>query len=141
MKRANTAWRAVEAAAVGWTDSGHPVSLAYDDVYYSAENGCEESRYVYLRGNDLPQRWQTGATTGFCVAETGFGTGLNFLLTWAAWRNTPGPVAHLHYLSFEKHPLRKSDLATALSAWPELAPLAAQLLEQYPGLVDQRHGK
>jgi len=139
MKRANTAWRAVEAAAVGWTDSGHPVSLAYDDVYYSAENGCEESRYVYLRGNELPQRWQTGATTGFCVAETGFGTGLNFLLTWAAWRNTPGPVAQLHYLSFEKHPLRKSDLATALSAWPELAPLAAQLLEQYPGLVPGQH--
>ncbi len=139
MKRANSPWQAVQAAAVGWTDGDNPVSLTYGDLYYSAEGGCEESRYVYLQGNDLPRRWQTGPARRFCIAETGFGTGLNFLLTWAAWRQTPSPAPDLHYLSIEKHPLNAVDLAKALAAWPELAPLAAQLLDQYPGLVPGQH--
>ena len=32
-----------------------------------------------------------------------------------------------------------ADLARALSAWPELGPLAEQLLQHYPGLVPGQH--
>ncbi|MDH4039173.1 MAG: bifunctional tRNA (5-methylaminomethyl-2-thiouridine)(34)-methyltransferase MnmD/FAD-dependent 5-carboxymethylaminomethyl-2-thiouridine(34) oxidoreductase MnmC [Gammaproteobacteria bacterium] len=139
MKRDNTPWRPVTAAAVGWSDAGDPLSVAFGDVYYSRDNGLEESRYVFLQGNDLPARWQASPAARFCIAETGFGTGLNFLLTWQAWRGAAATAPDLHYLSVEKHPLAREDLARALSAWPELAPLANQLLASYPGLVPGQH--
>ena len=139
MKRDNTPWQPVTAAAVDWGDSGEPRSRAFGDVYYSRENGLEESRYVFLQGNDLPARWQQWPQNRFCIAETGFGTGLNFLLTWQAWREARAPVPDLHYLSVEKYPMAAADLARALSAWPGLAPLAEELLQQYPGLVPGQH--
>ena len=51
MKRANTPWRPLTAAAVGWTDGGDPLSLDFGDVYYSGDDGLAESRYVFLQGN------------------------------------------------------------------------------------------
>ena len=138
MKRANTPWRPLTAAAVGWTDGGDPLSLDFGDVYYSGDDGLAESRYVFLQGNGLPQRWENEPAGRFTIAETGFGTGLNFLLTWQAWRDTPA-APPLHYLSIEKYPLARPDLARALSAWPGLAPLADELLRHYPGLVPGQH--
>ena len=57
MKRDNLPWRAVQPATLYWNESGVPVSDTFDDVYYSQENGLEESRHVFLKGNDLPQRF------------------------------------------------------------------------------------
>ena len=34
----------------------------------------------------LPDRWRGHSSSDFGIVETGFGTGLNFLLTWQAWR-------------------------------------------------------
>ena len=139
MRRDNTPWRPVTAAAIGWTDEGVPQSLHFGDVYYSRDDGLAESEYVFLRGNDLPRRWLNWPAPGFCIAETGFGTGLNFLLTWQAWRDAPEPRPSLHYLSVEKFPLAPADMARALASWPSLKPLADSLLEQYPGLVPGQH--
>lgn len=139
MKRENTPWRPVFPAALDWTERGDPRSLAFDDIYYSSNNGLEESRYVFLAGNQLPGRWLNWSGQYFCIAETGFGTGLNFLLTWQAWRATPEPRPRLHYLSIEKYPLTATDMTKALAAWPALATLTDQLLEQYPGLVPGQH--
>jgi len=139
MKRANTPWRPVTAAEVGWTATGDPRSLAFGDVYYSRDSGLEESRFVFLQGNDLPGRWRDWPTRRFCIAETGFGTGLNFLLTWQAWRTAPAERPDLHYLALEKYPMARQDMARALAAWPELAALARQLLDHYPGLVPGQH--
>jgi tRNA 5-methylaminomethyl-2-thiouridine biosynthesis bifunctional protein len=44
----------------------------------------------------------------------------------------PDNHSHLHAISVEKFPLSKSDLIRALNAWPELKPLAEQLIQQYP---------
>ena len=52
-----------------------PVSRRFDDPYFSLAGGLEETRHVFLAGNDLPRRLRPG----FHVAETGFGTGLNLL--------------------------------------------------------------
>ena len=49
----------------------------FDDLYFSADDGYAEARHVFLAGNDLPQRLATASH--FTIAETGFGTGLNFL--------------------------------------------------------------
>lgn len=139
MSRDNTPWQPVEAAQLQWDDAANPVAAKFGDIYYSRDNGVEESRYVFLHGNQLPQRWQQHSAKTFCIAETGFGTGLNFLLTWQAWRELPEPRPRLHYLSFEKFPLTHEDLDRALQQWPELGNLTAQLQRHYPGLLPGQH--
>ena len=55
-------------------------SERYGDIYFQHRRARQETRTVFLSGCDLPRRWrQPGRHT---VAETGFGTGLNFLETW-----------------------------------------------------------
>lgn len=111
-----------------------PVSRQFGDVYFSKDNGLLETRHVFLKGNDLPER--LAALQGFeyfCVGETGFGTGLNILALWQLWQQVrPNNGSRLHAISVEKFPLSKPDLIRALKAWPELAPLAEPLIAQYP---------
>jgi tRNA 5-methylaminomethyl-2-thiouridine biosynthesis bifunctional protein len=130
-------WQAVPAAQLQWTDPVSPRSLKFDDIYYSAESGLEESRYVFLGGSNLENAWR--GREHFSIAETGFGTGLNFLATWLAWSRQADSCGRLHYLAFEKHPLRRDDLERALSAWPQLRALALQLVSNYPAALPGRH--
>ena len=104
-----------QRADVDWRDSGVPVSRQFDDPYYSLEDGVAETRHVFLAGNSLPGRFRDG----FHVAELGCGTGLNFLVTLAAWRasNTDGK---LHFTSFEAFPLPMADMIRALNAFDGL---------------------
>jgi tRNA 5-methylaminomethyl-2-thiouridine biosynthesis bifunctional protein len=137
MKRDNLPWRLLQPASLVWAPEPH--STTYDDVYFSRDNGRAESEHVFLAGNDLPQRLPQHPLPHFAIGETGFGTGLNFLLTWQAWRAARGQVPDLHYLSFEKHPLHRTDLARALALWPDLEDLAVSLLNAYPGPVPGQH--
>ncbi|MEM6758493.1 MAG: tRNA (5-methylaminomethyl-2-thiouridine)(34)-methyltransferase MnmD [Pseudomonadota bacterium] len=111
-----------------WRDGDVPVSVRFDDPYYSLENGLEETRHVFLAGNDLPERF----VPGFCVAELGFGTGLNLLAAWAAWR-AAGVAGPLRFVSFEAYPLARDEMRQALAAFPEVAGLAAALLDAMEG--------
>lgn len=132
----------IEEADLDWTEAGEPVSRRHGDLYYSRENGLAETRHVFLDGNDLPSRFQArpGDRNHFVVAETGFGTGLNFLATAALWlERTQGDARVLHFISFERYPLTGRDLSRALQRWPELAPLARQLAEQYPPPIEGLH--
>ena len=116
---------------------GTPYSAAFDDVYHSALGGPAQARHVFLAGNELPQRWQ--GKERFVILETGFGTGLNFLTTWQAWRGDPQRCRRLHFISFEKHPFTLADLASCQQAWPEFAELAAELQQNWPPLVPGMH--
>jgi tRNA 5-methylaminomethyl-2-thiouridine biosynthesis bifunctional protein len=111
-----------------------PVSQQFGDVYFSKDNGLLETRHVFLHGNDLATRLANlSAYEYFSVGETGFGTGLNILALWQMWQQCrPDNHSHLHAISVEKFPLSKPDLIRALNAWPELKPLADQLIQQYP---------
>ncbi|MCO8095198.1 FAD-dependent 5-carboxymethylaminomethyl-2-thiouridine(34) oxidoreductase MnmC [Acinetobacter lwoffii] len=111
-----------------------PVSKQFGDVYFSKDNGLLEARHVFLNGNDLSTRLaDLKPFEYFCVGETGFGTGLNILALWQLWQQVrPDNHSHLHAISVEKFPLSKTDLIRALNAWPELKPLAHQLISQYP---------
>lgn len=121
-------------SSIVWDESGQPVSSRFNDVYFSRESGIEESRYVFIEQNHLTQRWQVLDPEGsFLIGETGFGTGLNFLATWAHWNKfKPGPHARLHFFSVEKYPLTRHELENALALWPELQPLSAALIAYYP---------
>ncbi|MGM0769886.1 MAG: bifunctional tRNA (5-methylaminomethyl-2-thiouridine)(34)-methyltransferase MnmD/FAD-dependent 5-carboxymethylaminomethyl-2-thiouridine(34) oxidoreductase MnmC [Pseudomonadota bacterium] len=131
---------AIEAADVCWRD-GVPESRTFGDVYFNRDNGLEETRHVFIRPNQLAQRFARVADgAAFVIGETGFGTGLNFLAAWQEWRSANPPEhARLHFVSVERHPLRRADLQRALALWPELSGLAAQLIAHYPPLVRGAH--
>jgi len=114
-----------QTAQIDWRDAA-PVSVRFDDPYYSLHDGLAETRHVFLGGNRLPARFKPG----FHVAELGFGTGLNLLTTWASWRATQA-TGTLHFTSFEQYPLARADMVTALAAFPELDLLAKDFLAHY----------
>ncbi len=125
----------LQPPALLWRDDGQPVSQEFDDPYFSVDNGLEESRYVFLQHNGLPERWQHWPWQEqpvFCITETGFGTGLNFLLTWDSWRQRSHTDGWLHFTSIEKFPLTRAQLQQALALWPQLQPLSEQLLQTWP---------
>lgn len=104
-----------------------PVSVRFDDPYFSLAGGLAETRHVFLQGNDLPARLRPG----FHVAELGFGTGLN-CLALAAVAEMPVIMT-----SFEAFPMDPAQLAQAHEAFPQLAPLATQLQQGWGGSVIQ----
>jgi tRNA 5-methylaminomethyl-2-thiouridine biosynthesis bifunctional protein len=124
-------------AALAFTPGGTPYSQSFDDVYHSSEGGPAQARHVFLGGNALPERWR--ARPRFVILETGFGLGLNFLATWAAWKEDPQRPAKLHYVSIEKHPFSVADLAQLHARYPEFGPQAVALRSQWPMLVAGMH--
>lgn len=126
----------LQHAQLAWDEDGQPLSSVFGDVYFSRANGLEETRHVFLHHNQLRERWQQlQAGQHFTIAETGFGSGLNFLAAWQLWLEAAPINAQLHFVSVEKFPLAKADLQRALALWPELAPLAQQLIDNYPVFV------
>lgn len=128
---------AIQPANLEFNAEGTPVSRDFDDVYFSNDNGLEETRYVFLGGNHLEARFPEHPHPLFVVAESGFGTGLNFLTLWQAFdqfreAHPQAQLQRLHFISFEKFPLTRADLALAHQHWPELAPWAEQLQAQWP---------
>jgi tRNA 5-methylaminomethyl-2-thiouridine biosynthesis bifunctional protein len=119
-------------AQLDWDDQGRPRSRVFDDVYFSDKSGLDETRYVFLEQNRLAERFAALPASGrLVIGETGFGTGLNFLCAWQLFEQHAVTGARLHFVSVEKYPLSPADLQRALALWPELKPLADQLLTHY----------
>ncbi|MDD2832874.1 MAG: tRNA (5-methylaminomethyl-2-thiouridine)(34)-methyltransferase MnmD [Methylotenera sp.] len=121
-------------ATLEWK-AGQPFASAFQDVYFSSDNGLLETEYVFLQGNDLAQRWQQPALESFTIAETGFGTGLNFLCAAKLWLETAPEAAMLNFISAEKYPLTLADIKTALQLWSQLDTWSTPLLAQYATLI------
>jgi len=131
----------IKPAEIVWKQ-GVPFAQAYNDVYFSIESGIKEARHVFIDGNQLIPRWKAlneHASTHFVIAETGFGTGLNFLLACSLWLLHAPKSCCLHYYSCELNPLTKNDLQKCLALWPELSELAFELISQYPTLTPGFH--
>lgn len=121
-------------ANIEWRD-GQPYASEFQDVYFSTDNGLLETDYVFLKGNDLTNRWLDAEMKTFTIAETGFGTGLNFLCAVDTWLATSRESATLHFISTEKYPLSLQDMHTALSFWPQLQAVSEPLLAKYESLI------
>lgn len=94
-------------SGLSWKDGIIPVSNRFDDPYFSLNGGLDETRHVFLAGNDLPAR----LVEGFHVAELGFGTGLN-LIALAEIATVP-----VRFTSFEGFPMSGAELARAHQAF------------------------
>ncbi|WP_350335963.1 tRNA (5-methylaminomethyl-2-thiouridine)(34)-methyltransferase MnmD [Coralliovum pocilloporae] len=122
------------------TEDGNPVlrSEQFDDVYFSAEDGLAETRYVFLDGNHLPEAF--GGTQHFIIFETGFGTGLNMLSAWALFEETARPDQRLDFISVEKYPLSRAQIRDALHHWQgAFGEKLSRLLALYPLRVPGPH--
>jgi tRNA 5-methylaminomethyl-2-thiouridine biosynthesis bifunctional protein len=130
-------YQPIVPAVLTFRADGALFSERFDDVYASSAGALAQARHVFLAGNGLPQRW--AAADRFTVVETGFGAGLNFLVTWQAWREDASAQARLHFVSVEKHPFAVADLARIHERCPQVEPLARALREGYPSLVPGFH--
>ncbi|WP_249961150.1 bifunctional tRNA (5-methylaminomethyl-2-thiouridine)(34)-methyltransferase MnmD/FAD-dependent 5-carboxymethylaminomethyl-2-thiouridine(34) oxidoreductase MnmC [Histophilus somni] len=111
-----------------------PVSEQFNDVYFSNQDGLAESEYVFQQGNHLWERWIVYQEKHFVIAETGFGTGLNFLAVTSLFRQfrqqySHSPLKHLFFISFEKYPLPKVQLQQIHQFYPQFSALSQQLCD------------
>ncbi|MEO1775199.1 MAG: tRNA (5-methylaminomethyl-2-thiouridine)(34)-methyltransferase MnmD [Pseudomonadota bacterium] len=128
------------AHPLSWDEEGRPRSDIYDEAFFAG--GRAEVEHVYLGGNSLPARWH-GWTGPFHLAELGFGTGLNFAVALAAWREA-GAAGPLHFTSIEHAPLPQADQRRAIAPWPDLWALAEPFLAALtaaPGWQEVGHGE
>ena len=119
------------------TSGGSPHSPCFDEHHRSALRRLEPAQNVFLEGCGLPQAW--AGKSEWCVLETGFGLGLNFLVTWAAWKADPLRPSLLHFVSTDGFPASAADVLRAAQANPALFPLAQALQEQFWGLLPGFH--
>ncbi len=139
----------VETALITPSQEGLPVSVVYDDFYFSTDNALEEKHHVFIHNNNLPSRFAALAPNQtYTLCELGFGTGLNFLLTVQAWldaRKTASttvnsdsdathPPAYLRFISIEQHPLSLEQLQQACALWPALSEISQTLMDAYPAI-------
>lgn len=89
-------------------------SLEYGDIYFSKDDAIAESTYVFLDNNQLPIRFKKNKKI-FSVAELGFGSGLNFLLTADLWHKEEW----LYYYAIEGYPMSTPDLVKTLSPFSD----------------------
>ncbi len=126
------------AEPVDWLADGTPSSPRFQDRYRSShQSGRLQAEQVFLTGCGLPRAWQ--GQTQWRILENGFGLGLNFLVSWQAWRQDPQRPALLHYTATEAYPVSPSDLLQACQAHTDLLPQAHELARQFAGLLPGVH--
>lgn len=119
------------------TAGGSPYSPRFGDRYRSELGGLDQAKEVFLKGCSLPGAWADQPQ--WTVLETGFGLGLNFLVTWAAWKADPQRPGLLHFVSTEAFPASAEDVLRSAKTHPELLPFAEQLQAQLWGLLPGFH--
>ncbi len=134
------AFLGVEPAKIEWreiekngTKQFAPYSPEFDDIYFNTLDGIAESEYVFIEGNNLNEKFQSEPNE-FSIFETGFGTGLNFLLTANLWQKT-NPHGHLSYYSVEQFPIQKADLKKIYQELNLECDLVEPLIDQYPPIL------
>ena len=134
INRGNQDWHFMPAPGINF-QGDTPVSDAFNDIYYSPEDGIRESEHVFIEGSHLVERiaaLSPGKT--LTLAELGVGTGLNCLLTAQAWlqhrppalacdtsRSTPSRCANRCLRPSIRAGHRCLDLQNLVKRWP--APL------------------
>ncbi|MEQ1820284.1 MAG: bifunctional tRNA (5-methylaminomethyl-2-thiouridine)(34)-methyltransferase MnmD/FAD-dependent 5-carboxymethylaminomethyl-2-thiouridine(34) oxidoreductase MnmC, partial [Terricaulis sp.] len=114
-----------------WSEDGSSLrAAAFGDIYFSKDGGLAEAEAVFLAGTGLPELWQN--RDRFALCELGFGSGLNILALWSAWKKTRIPHAQLHISTIESFPLARADAERVLSNFSEVSELSEKLLANWP---------
>ena len=117
-------------AQIQW-QNGTPHCRRFRDCYFPEKNARDQARRIFIQGNGLPERWEHKSV--FTIGELGFGTGLNFLETfalwreWREWRKGRAKDRILDYFAIDAYPMSASQMKRALANWPDLRPDAERL--------------
>lgn len=104
----------------------------FDDIYFNADDPIGQSEYVF--NSVFDEIWEKKSE--FNVLEAGFGAGLNFLCAFKRFKNSD---KFLNFVSIEKTPIAKDDLARIYANFSELADVSGELLGAYPPLIRGFH--
>lgn len=127
--------------------NGSPFCQRFNDIYFDIDDAQQQSETVFIETNKIVDKLILSNNT-FTIAETGFGTGLNFILTLKAYQQAQRQLklkgackelCKLHFISVEKYPLTKQQLALSLKNLPLLQEFCSLLLEQYPTEIYQQN--
>lgn len=109
-----------------------PFSPEFDDIYFNADDPIGQSKYVF--NSIFDEIWDKKSE--FNLLETGFGAGLNFLCAFKRFKNSD---KFLNFVSIEKTPIARDDLAKIYANFSELADVSGELLNAYPPLIRGFH--
>ena len=121
----------MKSARVVFKD-GIPFSPEFDDIYFNADGPIGQSEYVF--NSIFDEIWEKKSE--FNVLETGFGAGLNFLCAFKRFKNSD---KFLNFVSIEKTPITRDDLAKIYENFSELEDVSSKLLDAYPPLIRGSH--
>ena len=121
----------MKSARVVFKD-GIPFSSEFDDIYFNADGSIGQSEYVF--NSVFDEIWEKKSE--FNVLETGFGAGLNFLCAFKRFKNSD---KFLNFVSIEKTPIARDDLAKIYANFSELADVSSKLLDAYLPLIRGFH--
>lgn len=135
----------VKYADVEFNEKNEPHSSLFNDVYFSDCGGADETRHVFINGCNIGNRLTeaaanlSGKRDTYVIGETGFGTGLNLLVTMKCHSelreklsaNTSNALImpRLNFISVEKYPLHIDDMKKAHSHFPQFSEESSILLE------------
>lgn len=123
----------IENADIDLSDPFAPYSKLYNDLYFSKQGAEEESDFVFLKGNNLEERFSNLAIReSFSIAELGFGFGINFLNTWRLWVKRAPKDSLLNYFAIENNPVSSKDLESFIMKNFSSRQLAKKFLSKYP---------
>ena len=113
-------------------DNNEPRSLDHDDRFFQS-NVIEETSEVFIKANNLLERWAANKQSNFKIAELGFGFGLNFLITAKYWyQHNQNSKEWLDYVSIDCFPLNIKDFKKVLANYPELKEFSDEFIEHFP---------
>ena len=107
---------------------GIPFNPEFDDIYFNVDDPIGQGEYVF--NSVFDEIWEKKSE--FNVLEAGFGAGLNFLCAFKRFKNSD---KFLNFVSIEKTPIAKDDLAKIYANFSELADVSGELLGAYPPLI------
>ena len=110
-------------------DGDDLICQRYDDIYFNRHDGLGETEYVFLQGTRLAEK--LAERQHITIAETGFGTGLNFLAA-CALRDSINRECRIDFISFEACPLPGDLMAHAHRPFAALAKASEQLCGHLP---------
>ena len=108
-------------------------SEEFDDLYSSAKGAVAECNHVFIKGNNLNERFENlGENSKFYIGEIGFGIGINFLTTCKSWLDHTKQNQVLEFYSFDKYLFRLSDFIKLNVSCPDLKEYISELERNYP---------
>ena len=123
-----------ESADLSW-ENGQPFSNKYKDIYFSQDGAAEVER-VFINPTNFDELVKKQRLT--TIVELGFGTGLNFCVTAQRFLKQ-NSSNHLHFISFEKHPLTLKDYQKVFANLSRKTPFCKQMLDQIPPRLSGWH--